>query len=99
MQENLTPRNLMGRCQDFDRIKLASAQKDGWISALLRKIILDNFKKMTRGSLTIVLPDRSQLFIGESRSAVNAQICILRNDFFRKCVFFGAIGFAESYID
>ncbi len=59
---------------------------------------------MKRGSLRVLLPDGTQEYLGDPDSKVDPQfhtamIHIKNPVFFRKCVFYGDIGFSESYID
>lgn len=37
--------------------------------------------------------------MGDASAIVSASIRIVRNDFFRKCVLFGDVGFGEAYVD
>jgi cyclopropane-fatty-acyl-phospholipid synthase len=53
---------------------------------------------MKKGSMTMVLPDGEEWAFGSGKG-INAQINVLNNNFFRKSVLFGDIGFAESYMD
>jgi cyclopropane-fatty-acyl-phospholipid synthase len=63
-----------------------------------RAIILRVLKPATRGALELVLPDGEiRRFGGLSKSCV-ARIEVRSENFFRRSVLFGAIGFAESYM-
>lgn len=53
---------------------------------------------MNRGRLSMSLPDGHKWTFGSSDD-VEAQINVLDDAFFKRCVLFGDIGFAESYID
>jgi cyclopropane-fatty-acyl-phospholipid synthase len=72
-----------------------------------QRAVLDTFAGMRRGHLRIELPDGTVHDFG-SRSteeslpcglAPRALIRVLRPAFFKKCLWTGDIGFAESYID
>ncbi len=65
---------------------------------LFRRLVLKSFSKFRHGSLTTVLPDGSREIFGGIYSGLHAEIRILDDRFFRRCVLFGAIGFAESYL-
>ena len=74
-----------------------------------RTAVLRSFAAMTRGHLRIELPDGTSHEIGSHAAAVQltlplalpafALIRVKRDAFFKKCLFAGDIGFAESYID
>ncbi len=74
-----------------------------------RTAILRSFAAMTRGHLRIELPDGTTHEIGSHAAAVQltlplaipafAHIRVKRDTFFKKCLFAGDIGFAESFID
>ena len=74
-----------------------------------RTAVLRSFAAMTRGHLRIELPDGTTHEIGTHAAAVQltlplaipafALIRVKRDAFFKKCLFAGDIGFAESYID
>lgn len=74
-----------------------------------RTAVLRSFAAMTRGHLRIELPDGTSHEIGTHAAAVQltlplalpafALIRVKRDAFFKKCLFAGDIGFAESYID
>jgi cyclopropane-fatty-acyl-phospholipid synthase len=66
---------------------------------LFRKLVLNSFKPLERGSLEVVLRDGRSQWFGGLDKRLSARIVIRDEAFFRRCVLFGAIGFAESYID
>lgn len=66
---------------------------------IYQRIIDHTFKPMKKGRLTMRLPDGNVLAYGDGRDGVSAEIRIYNNDFFKKCVFYGDIGFGESYMD
>ncbi len=66
---------------------------------LCQTLVLGQFAKMTRGSLSITLPDNRHLTIGTAGEQPAASIRITSAAFFERCVLFGAIGFAEAFID
>lgn len=64
-----------------------------------QKIIHRVFSPMNLGRLTIELPDGNTLVYGQGEGAVQANILVKNNEFFKKCVLFGDVGFGESYVD
>jgi cyclopropane-fatty-acyl-phospholipid synthase len=70
-----------------------------------RVAVLESFSKMGRGSLRIEMPDGTVSVFGSRDEqlplgvAGSACIRVRREAFFRKCVFTGDIGFAESFMD
>lgn len=61
-------------------------------------LIIKLFNKLPNGSLRMEWPDGSDCYFGNGQG-VRATIRITNNDFFLKCVLYGDIGFAESYMD
>lgn len=66
---------------------------------IYQRLIDHVFRPMTRGRLVMTLPDGKQLAYGAGKDGVSAEIRVLDNAFFRKCVLFGDVGFGESYVD
>ena len=66
---------------------------------ICQKLVLAQFSKMTRGCLHMTLPNRQTLMIGKPGQSPEATIRVVNSSFFERCVFFGAIGFAEAFID
>ena len=65
---------------------------------IFREIVLQSLTAMPQGKLSLTLPDGSSLNNRSSSNGIDANIGIKSNTFFDRCVKFGAIGFAESYI-
>lgn len=63
-----------------------------------RNLTLKLLAPMKLGRLNITLPEGNTLSLGESDQVI-ADIKINDNVFFKKCVYFGDIGFGESYVD
>jgi len=63
-----------------------------------RHLVLKRFAKLKNGSLTVVLPDGTKQVYGGLFPGLQAEMRILDGGFFRRCVLFGAIGFAESFL-
>lgn len=73
-----------------------------------KKTVLRTLSEMRKGHLRMELPDRNVLLFGERNPATTALptgirssgLIRVRNDaFFKKCLLYGDIGFAESYLD
>ncbi len=65
---------------------------------VFRKLVLNSLKTLKRGSLELVLPDGSRRHYGGLFKGLQARIEVKSEGFFRRCVLFGPIGFAESYM-
>jgi cyclopropane-fatty-acyl-phospholipid synthase len=61
-------------------------------------IIVRLFNQLPNGSLTLQCADGKEYVFGNS-NGVNANVRVVNDDFFMKCVLYGDIGFAESYMD
>lgn len=70
---------------------------------IFRKLFQNALSKMKSGSLKIVDPDGSSLLFGDTDTQYDsfnsAHILVKSYDFYKKSVYFGDIGFAESYLD
>ena len=66
---------------------------------LAQRLVLQALGKMTAGHLRLELPDGSVQEIGQSGAEISASIKIRRADFFQKVMFYGDVGFGESYVD
>lgn len=64
-----------------------------------QRIIEHVFRPMTIGRLTMELPGGSLRIYGSGSRGPEAMMRIHSNDFFRKCVLYGDVGFGESYVD
>lgn len=64
-----------------------------------QKLVLGQFSKMTRGCLHMTLPNQEELVVGKPGQLPDATIQVNNSAFFEKCVLFGAIGFAEAFMD
>ncbi|MGC3988802.1 MAG: class I SAM-dependent methyltransferase [Chthoniobacteraceae bacterium] len=66
---------------------------------LSRQLVLHAFGQLSRGCLELILPDGSQRVFGTRGAEPSARLQIVREDFFRKCVLYGDVGFGEAYVD
>ncbi|MBL0328697.1 MAG: class I SAM-dependent methyltransferase [Bacteroidetes bacterium] len=72
-----------------------SATKRGFYE----KVILSLFSKMEMGRLTITMPDGEIIKLGNGAGNIEANIQIKKQDYFKRCVLYGDIGFGEAYMD
>lgn len=77
-----------------DRTKSTLTGFDRWH----RWLVAGRLKRISRGGLTIVFGDDRQFF-GDSNSDLQATITVRRPAFYRRVVFGGGLGAAESLID
>jgi len=54
---------------------------------------------MDKGTLYLTLPDGQSLSLGNSQGGINASIYINDNEFYKRLILFGDIGFGEAYVD
>ncbi len=69
------------------------------VSGLCQRLVLDAFRQMKAGCLRLRLPDGTNEIIGTPGEAVSAEIRVSDPAFFKRCVLFGDVGFAEGYIE
>ena len=63
-----------------------------------RRLVLHSFAKFQSGRLEVLLPDGSRNVYGGLGDGLQARIEVLDENFFKRCVLHGPIGFAESYM-
>ncbi len=63
------------------------------------RTILGFFENMDKGTLNITMPDGEEILLGSGDGHVNAVITIHTDNFFKRCVLYGDIGFGEAYTD
>jgi cyclopropane-fatty-acyl-phospholipid synthase len=66
---------------------------------LHERLVLGSFAKMNAGSMRLEMPDGAVRQFGTPGAAACATIRVLSPAFFRRCVFFGDVGFGESYFE
>jgi cyclopropane-fatty-acyl-phospholipid synthase len=62
-------------------------------------IVLKMLSKMDKGALTLTLPSGEQLVFGDGEINVSANIIINGEEFYKRLILFGDIGFGEAYVD
>lgn len=63
------------------------------------KKVIELLSKMKLGKLNLTLPNREFVSIGEGNHEIIANIKVNDSYFFKRCILYGDIGFAEAYID
>jgi cyclopropane-fatty-acyl-phospholipid synthase len=67
-------------------------------SSLYQKLVLGLLKKFKKGNLKLTLHTGEVINVGDGKGH-HAEIVIHDNSFYKRCVFFGDIGFSESFMD
>lgn len=78
-----------------DSLKSSAASR----RSLYETLFLNIISRLDRGCLELCLPDGSVRRVGQPGRGVQANITVRDADFFRQCVLYGDIGFAEAYMD
>ncbi|WP_208645499.1 SAM-dependent methyltransferase [Mucilaginibacter endophyticus] len=68
-------------------------------SNFYQDIVLRLMNKMSLGKLNITLPDGTALLIGNGHTNLSAIIIVNHEEFFKRIVLSGDIGFGEAYVD
>ena len=68
-------------------------------SSFYQDVVIKLMSKMDKGRLYITLPDGEFITIGDGDGQVAATITINDNEFFKRVILFGDIGFGEAYVD
>jgi cyclopropane-fatty-acyl-phospholipid synthase len=63
------------------------------------RIVLDMLSKMDKGRLEVSLPNGHTVSLGNGEGNIQADMRITDNDFFRRCVLYGDVGFGEAYAE
>ena len=78
----------------MENVKESEIRKKRIYESIVLKL-LSNFKK---GNLLFTFPDGETLIIGDG-DGLSVDIKVKNNEFFKKCVFYGDVGFGESFCD
>jgi cyclopropane-fatty-acyl-phospholipid synthase len=65
---------------------------------IYRRLVLNSFAKLKLGRLEVGLPGGDRGIYGGLGSGIHARIEVLDENFFKRCVLHGPIGFAEAYM-
>ena len=77
------------------RVDAPAADRGGLYQSIVFKVL----DRMDQGRLRITLPDGGERMFGDPSQVASSSIRILSNEFFRKCVLYGDVGFGEAYVD
>lgn len=66
---------------------------------LWQKIILGMLQKMNKGYVELTLPSGETFARGDGKYPVHAKVRINSNDFFKRRMLYGDVGFGECYVD
>jgi len=67
-------------------------------SGFYQDAILKFLSRMDKGALNLTLHDGETLFIGDGKG-ISANITVKDEEFYKRCILFGDIGFGEAYVD
>lgn len=84
---------MVGRKTKTDFLDFAKLKRSKFCRGLFHRLLIP----MQRGRLTMTLPDGEKIHYGQGDEVV-ASVHVKNWDFFRKCVFYGDIGFGEAYM-
>ena len=68
-------------------------------SSFYQDVVLKFMSKMDKGTLYLTLPDGEQLIMGTGEGNITANIVVNNDEFFKRIILFGDIGFGEAYVD
>ncbi len=69
-----------------------------WLNSLCQNLLLSAFSKMSKGQLSITLPNGTVQHFGQNPGQLSASLNVLSPDFFTQCVLSSHIGFGEAYV-
>jgi len=68
-------------------------------SSFYQDVVLKLMSKMDKGNLYLTLPSGEQLTLGTGEGSISASMVINDNEFYKRVILFGDIGFGEAYVD
>lgn len=68
-------------------------------SSLYQDVVLKALAQMSKGTLHLTLPDGESFTMGTGEGNISARIDIVDNDFYKRVIMYGDIGFGEAYVD
>lgn len=72
---------------------------NSWWQSLAKARVLSLLEKLPMGRLEVVLPDGRQRTFGDGSADGKARIKVLSDQMFERCIMYGDLGLAESYMD
>lgn len=68
-------------------------------SGFYAKAVLGILEKMNLGTMHITFSDGSKKSIGNGHGGIEADIKVESDEFYKRCVLYGDVGFGEAYVD
>jgi cyclopropane-fatty-acyl-phospholipid synthase len=68
-------------------------------NSFYQDVVLKTLSRMDKGTLYLTLPDGEQLMMGTGEGNISAQIAIHSEEFYKRIILYGDIGFGEAYVD
>jgi cyclopropane-fatty-acyl-phospholipid synthase len=68
-------------------------------SSFYQDVVLNFLSKMDKGILHLTLHDGETIVIGNGKEHLAANITVNSDEFYKRCILFGDIGFGEAYVD
>jgi len=68
-------------------------------NSFYQNVVLEVLSKMTKGYLFLTLPDGEGVSIGTGEGNISARISIIDEEFYKRIILYGDIGFGEAYVD
>jgi cyclopropane-fatty-acyl-phospholipid synthase len=68
-------------------------------SSFYQDLVLKYLSKMDKGMLYLTLSDGQQLTMGNGEGNISATITVNDDEFYKRIILFGDIGFGEAYVD
>jgi cyclopropane-fatty-acyl-phospholipid synthase len=68
-------------------------------SSFYQDLVLKFLYKMDKGTLYLTLPHGEQITIGNGNDNISASIIVNDDEFYKRIILFGDIGFGEAYVD
>jgi cyclopropane-fatty-acyl-phospholipid synthase len=63
-----------------------------------QQLVMQALNQMTLGCLRLELPGGAKKIIGQPDAKISAHVRIVNQNFFKRCVLFGDVGFGEAYV-
>lgn len=68
-------------------------------SSFYQDVVLKALSQMSKGTLHLTLPDGESFTMGTGEGSISARISIIDNEFYKRVIMYGDIGFGEAYVD
>lgn len=68
-------------------------------NSFYQDVVLKALSKMDKGKLYLTLPDGEQVVMGTGEGNISAHISIHSEEFYKRIILYGDIGFGEAYVD